>query len=614
MFKLFKYVKKIWWQFLLVFIFVAVSSYLQLQIPAYMGDISKELTLFNQKIITDPNIYDVAHQEMMSNIWKLGIEMLLYTVAGLLVSIMVPFFNTLAATTFGREIRKAIFKKTQDLSLDDYNKIGAAGLLTRLTSDTNNVKMLVQMGSRIIIQSPIMIVIAIIQVSDLKASSSYFWLLVIGLLIIGVTMGIIFSKVVPKFTLIQERVDKTTLLFRQDLTGVRVVRAFNQEDRENKYFDEASRNLADTIIETGHTISFLNPSINIVFNVMTVAIYIVAFAVLNGKTLDGLDVFAESVAVSQYVSMIMMSFLMMAMLFFQLPRAQASARRINEVLDMPSSMVSPENPMVPLADHYGHIEFQNVSFQFPDATKPTLIDINFDVKPGQTLAIIGTTGSGKSSIINLIPRFYDVSTGSVIIDGQDVRAYDLLDLRDKVGFVPQTATLFSGTIASNLKFGKPDATEEDLWEALEIAQAADFVKELPLQLEAPVARSGKNFSGGQKQRLAIARALIKKPEIYIFDDSFSALDFKTDIRLRSALKKITSESAVVIVGQRVSSIMDADEILVLDNGAIVGQGTHDELIKTSAVYQEIVLSQLDADEIEKTHALRSEIISEGGNA
>lgn len=614
MFKLFKYVKKIWWQFLLVFIFVAVSSYLQLEIPAYMGDISKELSLFNQKIIIDPNIYDVAHQEMMSNIWKLGIEMLLYTVAGLLVSIMVPFFNTLAATTFGREIRKAIFKKTQDLSLDDYNKIGAAGLLTRLTSDTNNVKMLVQMGSRIIIQSPIMIVIAIIQVSDLKASSSYFWLLVIGLLIIGVTMGIIFSKVVPKFTLIQERVDKTTLLFRQDLTGVRVVRAFNQEDRENKYFDEASRNLADTIIETGHTISFLNPSINIVFNVMTVAIYIVAFAVLNGKTLDGLDVFAESVAVSQYVSMIMMSFLMMAMLFFQLPRAQASARRINEVLDMPSSMVSPENPMVPLADHYGHIEFQNVSFQFSDATKPTLIDINFDVKPGQTLAIIGTTGSGKSSIINLIPRFYDVSTGSVIIDGQDVRAYDLLDLRDKVGFVPQTATLFSGTIASNLKFGKPDATEEDMWEALEIAQAADFVKELPLQLEAPVARSGKNFSGGQKQRLAIARALIKKPEIYIFDDSFSALDFKTDIRLRSALKKITSESAVVIVGQRVSSIMDADEILVLDNGAIVGQGTHDELIKTSAVYQEIVLSQLDADEIEKTHALRSEIISEGGNA
>lgn len=614
MFKLFKYVKKIWWQFLLVFIFVAVSSYLQLQIPAYMGDISKELSLFNQKIIIDPNIYDVAHQEMMSNIWKLGIEMLLYTVAGLLVSIMVPFFNTLAATTFGREIRKAIFKKTQDLSLDDYNKIGAAGLLTRLTSDTNNVKMLVQMGSRIIIQSPIMIVIAIIQVSDLKASSSYFWLLVIGLLIIGVTMGIIFSKVVPKFTIIQERVDKTTLLFRQDLTGVRVVRAFNQEDRENKYFDEASRNLADIIIETGHTISFLNPSINIVFNVMTVAIYIVAFAVLNGKTLDGLDVFAESVAVSQYVSMIMMSFLMMAMLFFQLPRAQASARRINEVLDMPSSMVSPENPMVPLADHYGHIEFQNVSFQFPDATKPTLIDINFDVKPGQTLAIIGTTGSGKSSIINLIPRFYDVSTGSVIIDGQDVRAYDLLDLRDKVGFVPQTATLFSGTIASNLKFGKPDATEEDMWEALEIAQAADFVKELPLQLEAPVARSGKNFSGGQKQRLAIARALIKKPEIYIFDDSFSALDFKTDIRLRSALKKITSESAVVIVGQRVSSIMDADEILVLDNGAIVGQGTHDELIKTSAVYQEIVLSQLDADEIEKTHALRSEIISEGGNA
>ncbi len=614
MFKLFKYVKKIWWQFLLVFIFVAVSSYLQLQIPAYMGDISKELSLFNQKIIIDPNIYDVAHQEMMSNIWKLGIEMLLYTVAGLLVSIMVPFFNTLAATTFGREIRKAIFKKTQDLSLDDYNKIGAAGLLTRLTSDTNNVKMLVQMGSRIIIQSPIMIVIAIIQVSDLKASSSYFWLLVIGLLIIGVTMGIIFSKVVPKFTLIQERVDKTTLLFRQDLTGVRVVRAFNQEDRENKYFDEASRNLADTIIETGHTISFLNPSINIVFNVMTVAIYIVAFAVLNGKTLDGLDVFAESVAVSQYVSMIMMSFLMMAMLFFQLPRAQASARRINEVLDMPSSMVSPENPMVPLADHYGHIEFQNVSFQFPDATKPTLIDINFDVKPGQTLAIIGTTGSGKSSIINLIPRFYDVSTGSVIIDGQDVRAYDLLDLRDKVGFVPQTATLFSGTIASNLKFGKPDATEKDMWEALEIAQAADFVKELPLQLEAPVARSGKNFSGGQKQRLAIARALIKKPEIYIFDDSFSALDFKTDIRLRSALKKITSESAVVIVGQRVSSIMDADEILVLDNGAIVGQGTHDELIKTSAVYQEIILSQLDADEIEKTHALRSEIISEGGNA
>lgn len=616
--KLTKYLRPYWWKIILVIIFVALSAYLNLEIPRYMGKISSEISYFVetsmvQGLVAGTAQYDAAYQTMVDTIRGYGIKMLIITLIGLFVSVMVPFLNTHIATSFGRDLRNAVFARTQDLSLHEYNRVGAAGLLTRLTSDIDNVKALIQFATRVIIQGPAFIIISIIQITRFQARATYFWLLVGGLIIIGITMGVIFYQVVPKFTVIQEKVDRVTLLLRQDLTGVRVIRAFNQEDRENKYFEEGNASLANEILVTNRIISFLNPIINIVFNVMTVAIYLVAFSFISQREPAALSVFGESVAVSQYVSMIMMAFLMITMLFFSVPRAQASAKRINEVLDAPISIEDPENPMVPFADTRGLVEFDKVSFQFPDANKPTLIDINFKVHPGETMAIIGTTGSGKSSIINLIPRFYDASTGLVSIDGQDVRAFSLRELREKIGFVPQTALLFSGTIASNLKMGKEDATEEEMWEALEIAQAADFVRELPEQLDAPVGRGGNNFSGGQKQRLSIARALIKKPEVYIFDDSFSALDFKTDIRLRSALSKTTKESAVIIVGQRVSSILDADEILVLDNGVIAGQGTHDYLIQNCEVYQEIVNSQLDEDEIERAHAMKGELGIEGGN-
>jgi ATP-binding cassette subfamily B protein len=324
--------------------------------------------------------------------------------------------------------------------------------------------------------------------------------------------------------------------------------------------------------------------------------------------------FASSISVSMYVSQIMMSMLMLAVLFIMVPRASASATRINSVLVIKNSITNPINPKDSAPEVKGLVEFEHVTFQFPDSQEPTLVDVNFVVSAGTTTAIIGSTGSGKSSIINLIPRFYDISGGSLKIDGVDVREYNIEVLRDKIGFVPQQALLFSGSIRSNLLFGNSHATDEDIWRAIEVAQAEHFVKEKPEGLDSEVAQGGKNFSGGQKQRLAIARALVKKPEIYIFDDSFSALDFKTDIRLRSALKNYTENSAVIIVGQRVSSIMDADQIVVLDDGKVVGIGKHNALLRKCKVYQEIVASQLDPDEVEKTKSMTQDLLAaEGGD-
>lgn len=606
MFKILKFLAPMWWRIIIVVALVAGQAYLQLLIPDYMQRISEQMYAFQNGSIT--------RSVMVDNIWHYGLIMIAITFGFMIIAVLAPFFNTRVATEFGANLRSNIFKHVQEVSLHEYQKFGTASLLTRIVSDVRNVQDVVQMGIRIIIQSPMILIIAIIKVIPLNVG--YLWLIGAGVPIILLAIGIIFHLAIPLFSEIQERLERVTLLLRQDLTGVRVVRAFNQQERENKFFDKANHAMTDTIAKVGRTMSFLGPVVMIVMNVMFVAVFLVSFFVIDKQVISEstMNGFASSISVSMYVSQIMMSMLMLAVLFIMVPRASASATRINSVLVIKNSITNPINPKNSAPEVKGLVEFEHVTFQFPDSQEPTLVDVNFVVSAGTTTAIIGSTGSGKSSIINLIPRFYDISGGSLKIDGVDVREYNIEVLRDKIGFVPQQALLFSGSIRSNLLFGNSHATDEDIWRAIEVAQAEHFVKEKPEGLDSEVAQGGKNFSGGQKQRLAIARALVKKPEIYIFDDSFSALDFKTDIRLRSALKNYTENSAVIIVGQRVSSIMDADQIVVLDDGKVVGIGKHNALLRKCKVYQEIVASQLDPDEVEKTKSMTQDLLAaEGGD-
>ncbi|MFA6942862.1 MAG: ABC transporter ATP-binding protein [Bacilli bacterium] len=606
MFKILKFLAPMWWRIIIVVALVAGQAYLQLLIPDYMQRISEQMYAFQNGSIT--------RSVMVDNIWHYGLIMIAITFGFMIIAVLAPFFNTRVATEFGANLRSNIFKHVQEVSLHEYQKFGTASLLTRIVSDVRNVQDVVQMGIRIIIQSPMILIIAIIKVIPLNVG--YLWLIGAGVPIILLAIGIIFHLAIPLFSEIQERLERVTLLLRQDLTGVRVVRAFNQQERENKFFDKANHAMTDTIAKVGRTMSFLGPVVMIVMNVMFVAVFLVSFFVIDKQVISEstMNGFASSISVSMYVSQIMMSMLMLAVLFIMVPRASASATRINSVLVIKNSITNPINPKDSAPEVKGLVEFEHVTFQFPDSQEPTLVDVNFVVSAGTTTAIIGSTGSGKSSIINLIPRFYDISGGSLKIDGVDVREYNIEVLRDKIGFVPQQALLFSGSIRSNLLFGNSHATDEDIWRAIEVAQAEHFVKEKPEGLDSEVAQGGKNFSGGQKQRLAIARALVKKPEIYIFDDSFSALDFKTDIRLRSALKNYTENSAVIIVGQRVSSIMDAAQIVVLDDGKAVGIGKHNAPLRKCKVYPEIVASQLDPDEVEKTKSMTQDLLAaEGGD-
>ncbi len=395
------------------------------------------------------------------------------------------------------------------------------------------------------------------------------------------------------------------------MTGVRVVRAFNQQEEEYAKFTIKNEAMTKTVIKVNRTMSFVSPIINIMFNLTYIAVFFVGFIMINNSSVGiHSDVFVNTINVANYSTNIMMSFLMLGMVFIQLPNANACAKRVFAVIDTSTLIKDPENPIdvnqINEKDKCS-VEFKNVTFTFPDASEPTLKNISFKVKPGETTAIIGSTGSGKSSIINLIPRFYDVSEGQVLVDNVDVRNYTQHDLRDKIGFVPQQARLFKGTIKENLLYGDSNASEEDLIKALQVAQAYRFVSKKEKGIDSEVAQGGKNFSGGQKQRLSIARALVKKPEIYIFDDSFSALDFKTDIKLRTALKEYVGNSSVIVVAQRVSSILDADNIIVLNDGEIAGQGKHDELLLNCPVYQQIVMSQLDKEEIEKTINMKKQL-------
>jgi ATP-binding cassette, subfamily B, multidrug efflux pump len=587
MIKIFKYVLPLWKRLVLISFGFAAMAFLQLQIPRNVGIITN-LVLAN---------------EPTSEILMTGLLMLGLSLGVIALAVGNALLNSSIATGFAKNVRNAVFQKVNRLSLTEFEKFGTSSLITRTTNDVQQIQGIFLFGLRIIVTTPVTLVTAISL--TLGTNPLLVFVFAVSVPIIFIAIGITFSIASPLFEKVQKKIDQLTLVLRENLTGVRVVRAFNQEKKEAARFAKSNEELTQTNMKVSRTMSYLNPFVSLIFDLTYLSIFFVGFATFDGQTLAIGDVnvaFGDILSTAQYSSTLMFSLLMFAAILIMLPRARASAKRINEVLNTDSSIVDPSNPKTS-STNQGRVEFKNVVFQFKDAQQPTLKNISFTAKPKQVTAIIGSTGSGKSSIINLIPRFFDVSGGQVLIDDVDVKEMKQTDLRAKIGFVPQQALLFTGTVKHNLSFGKPNATDEDIWQALEVAQADHFIKKYPEQLNVQVSQTGKNFSGGQKQRLAIARALVKKPEIYVFDDAFSALDYKTDIRLRNRLKSYTNSATVIIVAQRVSTIIDADHIVVLHEGEIVGQGKHQALLTSCSIYKEIVYSQLDPEEVEKTLAL-----------
>ncbi|HPY79193.1 MAG TPA: ABC transporter ATP-binding protein [Bacilli bacterium] len=607
MFRLYKLVKRYWWQLAIIVVLVATQTLLQLQLPDYITTTQNIVNNIGETGITRAEINEMLKQSGIMLLISLGIFALAAGQGSL---------NSKFVATLGKEIRAEVFKKVENFSLSDVNEFGTASLLTRLINDSRAVQEFAFMVNRVFIMSPIFLIIGSVKL--LTLDPMYFYVVIVIIPLIIIVLIITFAVASPLFTQIQERVDYVTLLLREGLTGVRVIRAFNQEERENRFFDEGNRKMTDIIIKVSNVMQIISPIINILFNLVFFGIYLIGFVLFDKMFLGvipfNMDPFSQTITAMMYAQHIMMSFMMLSFTFIMFPRVKVSAKRINAVLNVKPNIVDPEAPLDKELIDTGIVKFENVTFTFSDLEHPTLKNINFTAEPGTTTAIVGSTGSGKSSIINLLPRFFDASVGKVTFDGYDVRDFKLNDLRDKIGFVPQTAVLFKGTIRDNLRFGNENATDEEMWEALRVAQAAGFVSKLELGLDAPVAQGGKNFSGGQRQRLAIARALVRKPKIYVFDDSFSALDFKTDIRLRSALKDYAKDATIFVVAQRVNSILDAHQILVLDNGEVAGIGKHADLLNSCKVYQEIVTSQLDPEEIKKSRDMFKDFTTEGGKA
>jgi len=518
-------------------------------------------------------------------IWRVGGVMFLVTLTGTTAAVIGIFFSSRVATGFGKIIRARLFTHVQRFSLHEFDILGTASLITRTTNDTTQVQQVLVVVLNIMITAPITMVAGIILAVNQDVGLS--WILVVVMPILAAAILILMSQAIPLFRLIQVKLDKLNLILDEGLTGVRVVRAFDRQRYEEERFDVANRDLTDITIKVNRIVAALMPLMMFVLNGSSVAIlWFGAIRINNGDLQLG-----AMIAFLQYAMQILFALLMVSMLFIMLPRAAAAATRINEVLAIRPE-INDAAQVRRADDRRGYLEFADVTFSYPGAEEPALRHISFKALPGQTTAIIGGTGAGKSTLVSLIPRFYDVDSGRVLIDGVDVREMSQEHLRAKIGFVPQKAVLFSGTIAENIRYGKEDATDAEIQHAADVAQASEFIRTMPGGFDAEIAQGGMNVSGGQKQRLAIARALVRKPEIYVFDDSFSALDFKTDARLRAALKEETRDATVVIVSQRVSTVMDADQIIVLDEGQIAGIGTHAGLLNTCAVYREIVSSQL----------------------
>ena len=520
-----------------------------------------------------------------------GVKMLGMALITMLCAICVVFLSARVAAALGHDLRNAVYNKVISFSSREYHKFSTASLITRCTNDIQQVQQVMAMFFRIVLYAPILGIGGVIRV--LKTDSSMTWILGLAVGLILVVIIVLFQVAMPKFTILQTLVDKLNLVTREILTGIPVIRAFSREKHEEERFEEANLRLTKTNLFVNRCMTFMMPTMMLIMNgVSVLIIYSGSYAVDNGTMQVG-----NVMAFIQYAMQIIMSFLMITAMSIMLPRANVAALRINDVLKTKVSVTDPENPVQPEVNVKGTVEFDHVSFAYPEAGENVLTDISFKAEKGETIAVIGSTGSGKSTLVNLIPRFYDVTEGRVLVDGVDVREMTQKEVRSRLGYVPQKGVLFSGTIDSNIRYGKTDISEAEVKEAAEIAQATEFIDAKPEKYTSPIAQGGTNVSGGQKQRLSIARAIAKKPEIFIFDDSFSALDFKTDSTLRKALKEHTKDATTIIVAQRISTILNADKIIVLDDGHMAGIGTHGELMKNCEVYRQIAMSQLSEEEL-----------------
>jgi len=584
MIRIFKYLKpKEWLMALFSLIFVMVQVWLDLKSPDYMSEITM--------LVQTPG-------SAMSDIWLAGGKMLLCTLGSLASAVIVGYFAARIAAAFSKRLRSLLFNKVESFSMEEINRFSTDSLITRSTNDITQIQTLITMGLMLIIKAPIMAVWAITKI----AGKGFEWSLATGtaVAILVVMIGIIMIFVIPKFKKMQSLTDNMNRVTRENLTGLRVVRAYNAENYQEKKFEEANEELTGTQLYTSRATAIMMPVMNMIMSGLSLSIYwIGAYLIHAAQMADKLTLFSNMVVFSSYAMQVVMSFLMLVMIFIMLPRASVSAKRINEVLDTePTILDGSHTNGVPGLK--GEVTFQHVGFKYPDAADYVLEDVNFTVKQGETIAFIGSTGSGKSTLINLVPRFFDATEGEILIDGVNIKEYTQEALHNKIGYVPQKAVLFKGSVSSNVAYGDNGGngfSEHEIKKAVAIAQGTDFVERMEGGYEADIAQGGTNVSGGQKQRLAIARAVCRKPEIYIFDDSFSALDYKTDRILRNVLKKETAGVTSMIVAQRIGTIMDADQIIVLDEGRVVGKGKHKDLLQDCEVYRQIAMSQLSEEEL-----------------
>ena len=579
-----KHLLRIFSNYWLMFIVLVGFTYAMVMANLWLPDKMSEIV--NNGII----------KQDMPAIWHNGWQMILVTAAGGLCSIIIGFLASRIATGMAQRLRKELFERIESFALADFNKFSTASLITRSTNDIQQIQMTSMMLLRLALMAPIMAVGGLQKAMQNAPDLS--WIIALAVSTLLVVIAVLFAIAIPRFKKLQTLVDKLNLVTRENLVGLKVIRAFHNEKIEQKKFQQANAELNKMNLFVNRLMMLLEPIMTLVMNFSSVAIVWFGAHLINSSTLQ----IGNMMAFLEYAMQVIISFLLLSMVFIMVPRAAVSVKRVGEVLDTLPSIVDPSSPQKLPSGATGKIEFKDVTFSYPDADLPVLSNINFTAEPGQTTAFIGSTGSGKSTLINLIPRFYDVSAGQILLDGMDIRQLKLEELYDQIGYVPQKGVLFSGTIASNIKYGNAKASQELVEKSAKIAQATEFISELKNGYKNEIAQGGSNVSGGQRQRLSIARAIAVEPNVYIFDDSFSALDFKTDAKLRSALAKETKHKTVLIVGQRINTIMNADKIIVLDEGKIVGQGTHQELMKDCEVYQEIAASQLSEDDLQKMSA------------
>ncbi|MFT8650120.1 MAG: ABC transporter ATP-binding protein [Bifidobacterium psychraerophilum] len=574
-------------QLVLALVFIVAQVWFDLKLPDYMSDITQ--------MVEQPGT-------QISSVWSAGGKMLMVSLGSVVCTVITGFIVARVAASFTQRIRSMQFAKVESFSTAELNKFSTPSLITRSTNDITQIQMFITMGLMMLVRAPIMAVWAVLKI----AGKGFEWTLATGVAVavLMVTIGVLMVLVIPKFRSMQKLTDNINLVARENLVGVRVVRAYNAEDYQERKFEQANDDLTDTQLFTTRSMALLMPLMNTVMNGLMLAVYwIGAYLIESASMGDKLTVFSNMVVFSSYSVQVIMAFLLMSMVFVLLPRADVSAQRILEVLDTKPSIIDGTRSEG-LDGQSGLVEFRDVSFAYPDAQDKVLENVNFTVSKGQTMAFIGSTGSGKTTLVNLLMRFYDPSSGEILVDGVNIRDYRLKSLRGKIGYVPQQSVMFRGTVTSNVAYGdkainaaSTEQTLEDVKHASSVAQATEFIEGLPESYDAPIAQGGSNLSGGQKQRLSIARAVWSKPEILVFDDSFSALDFKTDREVRDALAKETAGSTMLIVAQRIGTIMNADQIMVLDEGKVVGLGTHQELLKSCEVYRQISESQLSEKEL-----------------